>query len=146
MDDATGGRGWAAVELSTVPSVPTSGPGDPDWKPLQHYLGLAAFGLNTYSAAEAGVLLAGEHDEAPSGQEEAYVVLAGRARFTVAGESFELGPGGVVAVRDPAATRSAEALEPGTTLLGVGSAPGCFETSWGREHFDDVPRHPTADS
>ena len=137
------GKGWVAVELPHVPSVPAEQPDDPDWKPLQHYLGLTAFGLSTYTAAEAGVVLAEEHDELPSGQEEAYVVLTGRVRFDVGGERIELGPGGVVAIRDTVVKRRAEALDEGTTLLGIGSTPGCFETSWQPKYFEDVPRHPS---
>jgi hypothetical protein len=39
-------------------------------------------------------------------------------------------------------TRSAEALEPGATLLGVGCRAGCFETSWSPRHFEQLGRHP----
>ena len=117
-------------------------PGDPDWKALSHYLGIGAFGLNAYVARAAGDELAAEHDEAGSGHEEVYVVLAGRVRFRVGGETFDAGAGEVVAVRDPGVTRAAEALEPGAALLGVGCRAGCFETSWSPRHFEGLDRHP----
>ncbi len=136
--------GFSFTTLAAIPDVPTATePGDPAWKPLQHHLGLTAFGINAYVARAAGDALASEHDEAGSGHEEVYVVLAGRVRFAVGGERFDAGPGGVLAVRDPALTRSAEALEPGATLLAVGCRAGCFETSWQPRHFEGLPRHPS---
>jgi tetratricopeptide (TPR) repeat protein len=51
-------------------------------------------------------------------------VLDGGARFTVAGDELEAGPGTVVFVRDPATRRGAVATEPDTTALAVGGTPG----------------------
>ena len=64
------------------------------------------------------------HDEKPSDHEELYVVVAGRATFTVDGEHIDAPTGTVVLVRDPAADRGAVAAEPGTTVLAVGGEPG----------------------
>ena len=97
---------------------------DGGWAPLRRYFGVTAFGINAWTAAEAGGTLVGEHDETRSGHEELYVVLAGRATFTVAGETLEAVPGTVVFVRDPATKRTAVADEAGTTILSVGGAPG----------------------
>jgi tetratricopeptide (TPR) repeat protein len=77
---------------------------------------------------EGGTLIR-EHDETgfqigQSGQEELYVVVAGRATFTVNGEQVEAPAGTVVFVRDPVAKRSAVAEEPGTTVLAIGGKPG----------------------
>jgi hypothetical protein len=55
------------------------------------------------------------------------------------GEELLAGPGTVVAVPDPSVRRAAHALEPGTTLIAVGSRPGCFESTWRPEHYVDVP-------
>jgi len=97
---------------------------DGGWAPLRRHFGVTAFGINAWTAAEAGGTLVGEHDETRSGHEELYVVLAGRATFTVAGETLEAVPGTVVFVRDPATKRTAVADEAGTTILSVGGAPG----------------------
>jgi hypothetical protein len=97
---------------------------DGGWAPLRRHFGVTAFGINAWTAAEAGGTLVGEHDETRSGHEELYLVLAGRATFTVAGETLEAVPGTVVFVRDPATKRTAVADEPGTTILAVGGAPG----------------------
>ena len=134
--------GWAVDRLDELPSVPTvTDPGDPDWKPVAHYFGLTAFGINLYTARTTGVVLAGEHDESGSGHEEVYIVTAGRVRFTLDGEQVEGAAGTVVAVRDPAVRRSALALEAGAAILAVGSRPGCFESTWRPEHTASVPRH-----
>jgi hypothetical protein len=138
-----GGPGWCSAPIAEVPGVPTAtDPGDPDWKALAHFLGIGAFGLHAYVARAAGDELSGEHDEAGSGHEEVYVVLSGRVRFTVAGETFDAGAGEVVAVRDPSVTRSASAVEAGATMLGVGCRAGCFESSWSPRHFEGLGRHP----
>ena len=94
-----------------------------DWVPVRRRLGVEAFGINAYRAAHAGDVVIEEHVESP-GQEELYVVLAGRARIVVAGELFECDVGGAVFVDDPEATRSAVALEDATTVLAVGGWPG----------------------
>src|SRR5262249_28612606 len=60
----------------------------------------------------------------PSGHEELYLVLTGRATFTVAGEEIDAPPGTLVFVRDPAEKRGAVALDAGTTVLAVGGKPG----------------------
>ena len=65
-----------------------------------------------------------EHDEGPTGHEELYVVVSGRATFTVAGDEIDGPVGTVIFVGDPAAVRAAVAREAGTTILTVGAKPG----------------------
>jgi len=135
--------GYAVSTLADMPEVPTfSDPGDPAWKPIQHYLGLTAFGINAFIAKAAGDTIASPHDEADFGQEEVYVVVAGRARVTVGNDEMDAPAGTVVAVRDPALIRSVVAVDAGTTVLAVGCARGCFQTSWRPVHFEGLPRHP----
>jgi mannose-6-phosphate isomerase-like protein (cupin superfamily) len=74
---------------------------------------------------DAGGMLVVPHDELEfGGQEELYVVIEGRARFTCDGEDVEIGAGEVVAVA-ARVRRSAVALASPTTLLMVsgGSVP-----------------------
>ena len=97
---------------------------DGGWAPIRRHFGVTAFGINAWTADEAGEPVIGDHDEARSGHEELYVVLSGRATFTVDGETIVAAPGAVVFVRDPATKRTAVADEPGTTILAVGGAPG----------------------
>src|SRR5919109_3016218 len=73
--------------------------------PVQQRLGIAAFGANVYSASEPGQRVIEEHDHAgPGGQEELYVVLAGRAAFTIGGEQVEA-PSGTLVFVQPEARR-----------------------------------------
>jgi hypothetical protein len=133
--------GYTVRLIEELPSVPGGDPGDPVWRPIQHVMGLTAFGLNAYTARTAGDELLGEHDESGSGQEEVYVVLAGRAAFRIGDDAFEAAAGSVVAIRDPTLRRSAVAAEPGTTLLAIGAAPDRpFATTWLPHHFAEVPR------
>ena len=133
-------RGWAAIPLEDVPRVPTEEPG-PTWYPLQHAFGLTACGANMFVAQAADDVLVEEHDERKSEQEELYVVVAGRARFTLDGEAIEAPAVTVVAIRDPSVRRSAIALEPGTTLLALGGPPReTFRSTWREAHFQGVPR------
>ena len=101
--------------------------GEFDTIPVRIPLGIAAFGVNAYGSREAGGHVIEEHDELGAGagrHEELYVVLAGRATFTVAGEEVDAPAGTLVFVRDPATRRSATAAEPDTTVLVVGGTVG----------------------
>jgi tetratricopeptide (TPR) repeat protein len=94
------------------------------WSPIRLSLDVRGFGINAWTAHEAGASVIPEHDERPSGHEELYVVTAGHATFTVEGEDVDAPAGTIVFVRDPEATRGAVAREPGTTVLSVGGKPG----------------------
>lgn len=97
------------------------------WHPLRHTLDVRGFGLNAYSAAAAGDEVVEEHteaDEAGGGHQELYVVISGRARFTIDGEELDVPAGSLVFLPDPGARRHAVAQEPGTLVLAVGGEPG----------------------
>jgi mannose-6-phosphate isomerase-like protein (cupin superfamily) len=93
---------------------------------VRHALGLTAFGANAYTA-DAGELLIEDHDELESTgagyHEELYVVLHGRATFTVDGEELDAPAGSLVFVQPPE-RRSAVAAEDGTVALVVGGPAG----------------------
>jgi tetratricopeptide (TPR) repeat protein len=97
---------------------------DDGWAPIRRDLSVRSFGINSFSAREAGGHVIPDHDEEPSGHEELYLVVAGRAGFTVDGEETDAPAGTIVVVRDPALRRGAVAREPGTTVLAVGGRPG----------------------
>jgi hypothetical protein len=132
--------GWVAVSLEQIPRAAGAERGA-NWYPLQHAFGLTAFGANVFVADEQGTCLINRHDERESGQEELYLVVLGRAGFTIAGEQVEAPAVTAVAVRDPSLTRSAAALEPGTILLALGGVPqDGFRSTWMEEHFEGVDR------
>jgi quercetin dioxygenase-like cupin family protein len=94
------------------------------WRPIRRHFGIRAFGVNAYTATAAGGQIVEEHSESSLGHEEIYLVVRGRARFTVDGDDHELGPGQLVFLRDPSLRRGAVALEHETVVLALGGKPG----------------------
>lgn len=88
-------------------------------RPVRHHFGITTFGVNTWTANQAGERLINEHDEADVDKEELYLVLEGRARFELDGEQIDAPTGTFVYAR-PEVTRTAFAEEPGTTLVAMG--------------------------
>lgn len=100
--------------------------GELQWRPVRRTLGIEAFGINAYTA-DKGELVVEEHDETGAGaghHEELYVVVTGRATFTVDGESFDAPVGTLVFLDEPRERRGAVAMEDGTTVLAVGGERG----------------------
>jgi tetratricopeptide (TPR) repeat protein len=96
------------------------------WRAVRRTLGIQAFGINAYTA-DAGELVVEEHDETGAGaghHEELYVVVTGRATFTVDDESFDAPVGTLVFLDDPKERRAAQAVEDGTTVLAIGGTRG----------------------
>ena len=94
---------------------------------LRPDLGIGAFGANAVRAVAAGTEIIGEHDETGPGadaHEELYLVVAGHAVFTVAGEEVDAPHGTAVFVRDPELRRSAVAKEDGTLVVAIGAPAG----------------------
>jgi hypothetical protein len=117
---------FRAVRLDDVQPVPALG-GQLLWRPLRAALGVRAFGINAYTARATGDLVVEEHDESGSGaggHEELYIVVAGRARFAIAGEELDAPAGTCVFLPDPAVVRAAVAVEPATTVLAIGATVG----------------------
>jgi tetratricopeptide (TPR) repeat protein len=109
------------------------------WKPVRRTLGITAFGINAYTAADAGDEVVEDHTEERLGHEEVYVVLAGHARFTVDGEEVDAPAGTLVYLDDPKQQRSAVAVAPDTTVLAVGGVPGRHEVSAWEYFFPALP-------
>jgi len=115
-------------------------PGGFVWRPVRRRFGIRAFGVNAYTPSEAGGQVVEEHTEGILGHEEIYLVLRGRARFTVGGDVHELGPGQLIFVRDPTLRRGAVALDADTAVLAVGGKPGePYEISAWEAMFAAVP-------
>jgi mannose-6-phosphate isomerase-like protein (cupin superfamily) len=99
------------------------------WKPIRKTLGVTAFGINAYTAANAGDEVVEEHTEQQLGHEEIYAVISGHATFTVNGEEVDAPAGTLVYLDDVTERRHAVAREPGTTVLAIGGVPGTHEVS-----------------
>ena len=92
---------------------------------LRRLLGYRAAGVNAWTG-DKGERVVPPHEE-DSGNEELYVVVRGRAAFTVGDETADA-PGGTL-VHVPGEThRTATAAEDGTIVLAVGGRPG--EDHW----------------
>jgi len=109
------------------------------WKPVRKTLGVTAFGINAYTAANAGDEVVEDHTEQQLGHEEIYVVVSGRATFTVDGERIDAPAGTLVYLDDPAQRRAAVAEDAGTTVLAVGGRPGLHEISAWEYFFPALP-------
>jgi hypothetical protein len=95
------------------------------WRPVAHHLGITSFGINAWTARDAGDRIINEHDESGPGElhEELYLVLRGRATFELNGEQQDA-PAGTLVFAHPGVKRTAFAAEPGTTLIALGGVPG----------------------
>ncbi len=109
------------------------------WKPVRKLLGVTAFGINAYTALNAGDEVVEDHTEEPSGHEEMYVVVRGHATFTVDGEEVDAPAGTIVYLDDPKQQRHAIAKEAGTTVLAIGGKPGAHEVSAWEYIFPSLP-------
>lgn len=94
------------------------------WRPIRRRFDIRGFGVNAYTALEVGGQIIEEHTESRLEHEEIYLVLRGRAKFTVEGNEHELAAGQLVFVRDPELRRDAIALDADTIVLALGGKPG----------------------
>jgi tetratricopeptide (TPR) repeat protein len=113
------------VRIGEIKPIPVVG-GELQWRPLRRTLGIGAFGINAYTA-DAGELVVEEHDETGAGaghHEELYVVITGRATFTVDGEEIDAPVGTCVFLNRTEERRAARAVEDDTTVLAIGGQRG----------------------
>ncbi len=131
-EQATTERAYAIARLDEIEQVG-------NWTPVRRHFGIAAFGVNAWTGDDGDEVI-GAHEERRSGHEELYVVVSGRAEFTIGGETADAPAGTIVFVRDPATRRGAVAREAGTTVLTVGAKPGvAFTPSVWEENADIIP-------
>jgi tetratricopeptide (TPR) repeat protein len=108
------------------------------WAPIRRAMDIRAFGINGWTAHEAGAVLITEHDEARTGHEELYLVMTGEAEFTIDGTAVPAPAGTLLLVRAPEARRSATARAAGTTVISVGATAGAAFTPQPWETNTDV--------
>ncbi len=123
-----------AVNLRDIPAIDVAGC---HLHLVRQTLGLTAFGANAYSA-DAGGLLIEPHTESGGGgaanHEELYVVVSGRATFTVGGDEIDA-PAGTLVLAQPDEHREATATEDGTWALVIGGQPGAAGPISPWEHY-----------
>jgi tetratricopeptide (TPR) repeat protein len=114
-------RGWETAHVDELDAIPVAGV---VWRPVRRRFGIRAFGMNAYAAEGVGKAIVEEHDERTLGHEEVYVVVRGRATFTIGDEQVDAPAGTIVFIRDPELRRVAVAESDDALVLAVGNAPG----------------------
>ena len=112
--------GYAVAHLDEIDEIDD---GREPWRPVRHHFGITAFGVNAWTARDAGDRIINEHDESDESNEELYVVLRGRATFELDGERVDAPTGTLVFAR-PGVKRTAFAEEAETSILALGGIPG----------------------
>jgi quercetin dioxygenase-like cupin family protein len=118
--------GYEIAHVDELEELPIND-GEFVWRPVRRRFGISAFGTNAYTA-KAGQRVLEEHYER-DGHEEMYVVLRGRATFTLGDDEVDA-PAGTLVFARPGTKRGAIAAEDDTAVLAVGAKPGIvFEPS-----------------
>jgi quercetin dioxygenase-like cupin family protein len=132
-------RPYGIARIEDLESFPIPDQQGLTWRPVRRHFGISSFGVNAYTATEAGQRLIEEHRE-QDGHDELYVVLAGRATFTLEGKEHDA-PAGTLVHCPPGTLREAFAAQPGTTVLGIGAKPGeAYQASGWEWTFAGVSR------
>jgi hypothetical protein len=142
---------YEVARLSEIAPTPYDGshgfeiPGE--WKQLRHFFGIREFSANAMVATESGQAVVHEHVESANddatkpGDEELYIIVSGRFRVRLDDEIVEAEAGALVFVGEPATVRSFTALEPGSTVIAVGTNPGVeFVVSGFEQEISPPPR------
>jgi len=129
----------ARFAIARLDEIEEQSDGRCPWRPVRHHFGIRSFGVNAWTAENAGDRIINEHDEAgdADGSEELYVVAQGRATFELGGERRDA-PAGTYVFVEPGVKRTAFAAEPGTTVLAIGGVPGQAYEPMGWEVWADV--------
>src|SRR3954469_4326814 len=135
------GPGWKALDLDAIEAVPWRGT-ELVWRPVRQALGTRIVGMGAYTADRADQIVIEGHTESEDGMghEEVYVVVRGRATFTLDGTELDAPAGTFVAVNDPGVHRRAVAAAPGRAVLALGRPPRGGRGSPG--HGGPPPRRP----
>ena len=111
------GTGWKAIALDEVEAVPWRGT-ELVWHPVRSALGTRIVGMGGYTAERVGQVVIEGHTESEDGlgHEEVYVVLRGRATFTLDDTEVDAPAGTLLVVDDPGVYRSPSFNQERTTL------------------------------
>ncbi len=113
--------GYAVAHLDEIDE---QNDGRQPWRPVRHHFGITSFGVNTWTARDAGDRIINEHDESePDSNEELYLVMRGHATFELDGDRVDA-PAGTFVFARPGVKRTAFAEEPETTIIALGGTPG----------------------
>ena len=94
------------------------------WRPVRRRFDIRAFGVNAYTAANAGDEIVEDHTEETYRHEELYFVANGHVVFDLNEDEVDAPAGTFVFIRDPEVRRHAVAEEAGSTVVAIGGRPG----------------------
>jgi hypothetical protein len=114
--------GYEILSIDDLDRYPGATDDAPILLALRRRLGFQPFGVNCWVAAVVGGHVIERHYER-DGVEELYVVVRGRAAFTLGEETFDAPPGTLVHAT-PGTLREAFAVDEGTVVLALGATPG----------------------
>jgi hypothetical protein len=115
--------GYQVLSLDDLERL-TSTDGTLTLLPLRRTLGFRPVGVNAWLGAATGDHVIERHSEPePGGDEELYVVVRGRATFTLGEETFDA-PVGTLVHALPGTLREAIAAQDDTLVVAVGAQPG----------------------
>jgi tetratricopeptide (TPR) repeat protein len=129
----------SSYQITQLDEIDEMTDGRSPWRPIRHHFGITSFGVNSFTAPNAGDRIINEHDEADEGSEELYLVHSGHATFELDGERVDA-PAGTLVFAAPTVKRTAFAEEPGTTIIALGGTPGEVYQPGGWELWS--PLHP----
>ena len=98
---------YHVAHITELESLPV-GDNGLQWRPIRSRFGIEAFGVNAYTA-EPGNEIVENHTEETYGHEELYIVVAGRATFTLNGEEIDAPAGARAPARPDGAPRGGRA-------------------------------------
>jgi tetratricopeptide (TPR) repeat protein len=140
-----GEPGYRVVDLDSLERVPLE---EGIWRPVRRRLRVTAFGINAYSADDAGDSLIEEHDETSpgaGGHQELYLVARGTARFEIDGEPVDADEGTMILI-EPGVRRKAIAASAGATVIVIGGRPGTAMPPSPFEYwYAAIPAHEAGD-
>ena len=120
--DSIGRRGYEILSIDDLDRWSGATDDAPVLRPLRRLLGFQPFGVNCWTAPPGGGRVIERHFER-GGDEELYVVVRGRATFTVGEETVDAPTGTLVHV-PPGTLREAVAHDERTVVLAIGAKPG----------------------
>jgi len=112
--------GWSTGRIEELDRIPVEH--GLEWRPIRRRFGIRSFGINAYTSSRVGGWVVEEHDES-SGHEEIYLVVTGRATFTLDDEMVDAPAGTAIFLPEGAVKRKAITEEEGTTVLAIGGWP-----------------------
>ena len=114
--------GYEILSIDDLDRFPGATDDAPILLPVRRRVGFRPFGVNCWAAPAVGSHVIERHFE-QDGVEELYVVVRGRATFTVGDQTFDA-PAGTLVHVPPKTLREAFAAEEDTVVLAVGAKAG----------------------